>query len=85
MIKEETEETSGLSTILLSQLYESTGGIQSYKGFILFACNENGVPFLHERCDGIVRHGLINVMRQTVKDYDDRISEFDFDEEDADK
>mgnify|MGYP006969561452 CR=1 FL=1 len=45
---------------ILSQLYELTGGAESYKGFIIAYCDEEGTPIVYTSCDSqITESGLI--------------------------
>jgi hypothetical protein len=59
---------------LLTQLYELTGGKQSYKGFIMAYSDENGTPIVYTNCESqVLENGLI----KSLEDYLSQMSELD--------
>jgi hypothetical protein len=63
---------------ILSQLYELTGGAESYKGFILAYCNEDGVPIVYTNCESqITESGLIKSIEEYLEEYSQNGYEID--------
>lgn len=57
---------------LLAKLYELTGSGNSFKGFILAYCNEDGTPVIYTSTDSaITESGLI----KCLQDYADQSKE----------
>ena len=55
---------------ILTQLYELTGGAESYKGFIIAYCNEEGNPVGYTNCESqITESGLIKSLENYLEEY----------------
>tara|TARA_B110000305_G_C19411240_1_gene625569 strand:+ start:325 stop:573 length:249 start_codon:yes stop_codon:yes gene_type:complete len=55
---------------ILTQLYELTGGAESYKGFIIAYCNEDGTPVVYTNCESqITESGLIKSIENYITEY----------------
>tara|TARA_R110002020_G_scaffold423574_1_gene632655 strand:- start:50 stop:286 length:237 start_codon:yes stop_codon:yes gene_type:complete len=64
---------------ILNQLYELTGGKQSYKGFIMAYADEKGTPIVYTSCESkILENGLIKALEDYLQ-----ASNEDFSEEEA--
>jgi len=64
-MKEEDIEFS-IPENFIDKLYEFSGGVDKYKGFILVLCTENGSPTIYTKYDSsIVELGL----KKTLSDF----------------
>lgn len=56
---------------ILTQLYELSGGAESYKGFIIAYCDEKGTPVVYTNCDSqITESGLIKSLENYLEEYE---------------
>lgn len=63
---------------ILSQLYELTGGPESYKGFIIAYSDENGTPIIYTNCDSqITECGLIKSIESYLEEFSENTFESD--------
>jgi hypothetical protein len=54
----------------LNQLYELTGGAESFKGFILVCCSEKGEPMIFSKSDSVVtEYGLVKALESYLTEY----------------
>ncbi len=58
---------------LLTQLYELTGGKESYKGFILAYSDENGIPIVYT--EAIKKYTGIDISQMNETDLEEQESE----------
>ena len=59
-----------LPSKILTQLYELTGNAESYKGFIIAYCNEEGTPIVYTSCESqITESGLIKSIENYIAEY----------------
>ena len=66
---------------LLDQLYELSGGPESYKGFILTYATEKGEPMIHTRCDcQVTEYGLKKALETFLTEVSEEA--FEMNEED---
>lgn len=59
---------------LLDQLYELTGGSDSYKGFIIAYSTENGEPIIYNRCDTqVTEYGLHKALETYLQESQEQL------------
>jgi len=80
--KEEKEEPKDFlfPTELVEQVYEISGGADSYKGVILCVCSPKGTPQIYTRFDSIVTSlGMKTALDQWLSDEQDKVMATDND------
>ncbi|MFN7322647.1 MAG: hypothetical protein ACK5SP_00110 [bacterium] len=79
MIKKQTEEKDEpkdflFPTELVEQVYEISGGADSYKGVILCVCSPKGTPQIYTRFDSIITSlGMKAALDQWLSDEQDKV------------
>jgi hypothetical protein len=74
--KEEKEEPKDFlfPTELVEQVYEISGGADSYKGVILCVCSPKGTPQIYTRFDSIITSlGMKAALDQWLSDEQDKV------------
>lgn len=67
----EDSERSAIPSTILRLLYEYSGSPNgNYKGYILFACNEEGGVHWYRTGNGVVQDGLVQNVRNFISRYD---------------
>jgi len=80
--KEEKEEPKDFlfPTELVEQVYEISGGADSYKGVILCVCSPKGTPQIYTRFDSIITSlGMKTALDQWLSDEQDKVMATDND------
>tara|TARA_R110000803_G_scaffold180788_1_gene243204 strand:- start:7 stop:225 length:219 start_codon:yes stop_codon:yes gene_type:complete len=57
----------------LDKLYELTGSVEKYKGFVLIYSNEKGNPIIFNKCEShLVEMGLIKTLETYLEKTEDK-------------
>jgi hypothetical protein len=61
---------------MVAQIYEMSGGADSYKGIVLCICSENGTPQIYTRFDSVLTSlGLKKAMEEWLNEASTEISD----------